>query len=232
MDTSVTPRPAATIILLRDSDAGPEVWLMERARALGFMGAAWVFPGGRVDAEDEHVPVVGGDFGVVPRSFWAAAARELEEEAGVRLAAAGGPYELDRMALWSHWITPPVESRRYDTWFFVARMPAGQEAGFDGREAVNGRWLRPDDAVARALGHALPLAPPTLRSLAELSGFPDVEAILSARRRFPPICPSFEHVGDEVWVLLPGDPAFPAPEADAVDPPTRFLFPLRGWQAR
>lgn len=232
MPEPVVPRPAATIILLREGPDGVEVWLTERARTLGFMGAAWVFPGGRVDPEDAALPVTGGDFSVVPRAFWAAAARELEEEAGVRLGAPDGPYELDRMRPWSHWVTPPVESRRYDTWFFVAKMPEDQEARVDGQEAVRGAWMRPSDAVAQALAHTLPLAPPTLRTLSELAACANLEQALRGSRRTPVLCPQFDQKDDELWVVLPGDPAFPVPEEHAAEPPHRFVFPLRGWQAR
>ena len=50
--TPATPRPAATIVLLRDGEAGVEVLLMRRSRRAGFVPGAWVFPGGRVDASD------------------------------------------------------------------------------------------------------------------------------------------------------------------------------------
>jgi 8-oxo-dGTP pyrophosphatase MutT (NUDIX family) len=199
-------RPAATVILLRDTPAGPEVWMMERSRAVGFMGAAWVFPGGRVDPGDAGLSARCTMEDGIPRSFRAAAARELFEEAGVRLAAPDAPegaYDLDGLVPWAHWITPEVEPRRYDTWFFVAALPPGAEARIDGQEAVAGGWLRPADAIARAEAGTLPLAPPTLRTLVELLPYPEVAAALAARRPLPPICPRFTTVEDEtVWVLL------------------------------
>ncbi len=50
--TPATPRPAATIVLMRDGAAGLEVLLMRRSRRAGFVPGAWVFPGGRVDGSD------------------------------------------------------------------------------------------------------------------------------------------------------------------------------------
>lgn len=223
-------RPAATVLLLRDTPSGIEVWLMERNRAVGFMGAAWVFPGGRVDPDDHDLPVRGGAMDDIPRVFRAAAARELEEEAGVRLGDADG-YELDGLVAWAHWLTPEIEPRRYDTWFFAAALPPGAEPRIDGQEAVAGAWFRPADALARADAGTLPLAPPTLRTLAELVSVASVAEALGCQRRTPPICPRFHKVDDEnVWVLLPGDPDFPSD--DPVDPPTRFPFAVGRWWAR
>ena len=109
-DTIAPLRPAATILLLRDAPDGLEVWLMERARSVGFMASAWVFPGGRVDAGDADAPAVGGEHPDIPRAFWVAAARELWEEAGVRLGD-GDAWDVRGMTPWAHWITPEVEPR-------------------------------------------------------------------------------------------------------------------------
>lgn len=230
---AVEPKPAATVILLRQGPEGPEVWLMERSRQVGFMASAWVFPGGRVDSADDELPHIppgdGGDFTRIPRAFWLAAARELEEEANVRLG--GERYDLRQMRPWSHWITPEIEPRRYDTWFFVARLPEGQEAQIDGGEAVNGGWFRPQVAIDAYQRGELAVAPPTLRTLQELSAHPDIDAIMTAPRRMPPICPRFLQVSEHAtYVLLPGDPEFPADEA--VDPPFRYEFALGRWRAR
>ena len=92
--------PAATVVLLRDGAAGPEVLLMRRHRQSGFVPGAWVFPGGRVDPAD-------GDPGLVDRCrglpaeatpgtpFWMAAIREAFEETGVLLARTGEAWVAD-----------------------------------------------------------------------------------------------------------------------------------------
>ncbi len=229
---SDAPRLAATVLLLRDHPAhGLEVWMMERSRTVGFMARAWVFPGGRVDPADAdarvRVPSRGSD---VPRAAWAAAARELEEEAGVRLGDGDG-CDLRDAVPWARWITPEVEPRRYDTWFIAAALPAGQDPRADGVEAAQGAWFTPAAAIARVEAGTLPLAPPTLRTLQELAAYTTVAGVLGAERAVVAICPRF-HVDSEgaTWVLLPGDPGHPS--SDAVEPPTRFPFDAGRWWAR
>ena len=230
-------RPAATILLLRqgppDTGGGVEVWLMERSRSVGFMASAWVFPGGRVDPGDADRAVRGGDFSAVPKVFWVAALRELEEEAGVRIGDGAG-YDLSGVRVWSHWLTPEIEPRRYDTWFFAVELPPGAEPVADGHEAVAGRWFNPADAVAASMARTLLLPPPTIRTLVELAPYRTVAEALAAPRRTPLICPGFHREPgsggqeDEWYVLLPGDPLLPSD--DPVDPPHRF--PIRGFKDR
>lgn len=93
----VTPRPAATTVLLRDRSEAPgvEVLLMRRHRQSGFVPGAWVFPGGRVDGADSapslYERIEGLPSDPVPgASFWTAALRELFEETGVLVAR--GPH--------------------------------------------------------------------------------------------------------------------------------------------
>lgn len=226
---SVDPRPAATVILLRDAEEGVEVWLMERSRSVGFMASAWVFPGGRVDPADAEAPLRGAPDPAIAPGFWAAAARELNEEAGVRLGDDGG-WDVSGMKPWARWITPRIEPRRYDTWFFAARLPAGAAPVVDGQEAVAGGWFRPADALDRAGRGELPVAPPTMRTLAELSPYTTVAEVLAAPRCLVPIEPHYTRADDVVYVLLPGDPEHPSP--DRVDPPHRYAFQAGRWWAR
>lgn len=83
------PRPAATVILVRDSAAGPELLLLKRLRSAGFVPGAWVFPGGRVDADDAAPDLV-RLLRLLPRgpdpAYWMAGIREVFEETGVLLA--------------------------------------------------------------------------------------------------------------------------------------------------
>jgi 8-oxo-dGTP pyrophosphatase MutT (NUDIX family) len=183
-------RQAATAIVLRDGAEGPEVLLVQRNPESRFMGGAWVFPGGAVHEDDA------GHAG--------AALRELEEEAGLRLA------DVDRLVPFSRWITPAEVKTRFDTLFFVAESPPDAEPRVDGAECVDARWLRPADALAEFERGELTLVFPTIKHLEELAGFGSVaEALDAARGRdVAPIQPRVV-VGDKgARVLLPGEPGY------------------------
>lgn len=184
------PRQAASIVVLRDADDGPEVLLVQRNPEQRFMGGAWVFPGGAVHSDDaDHA---------------AAAVRELDEEAGVALPA-GHP-----VVAWSRWITPPEVAVRFDTWFYVAEAPAGAEATVDGAECVDSRWLRPAEALEAHSRGELMLVFPTIKHLEQLGSFPTAEALLEhARgREVVPVQPRVLVSGETARILLPGDPGY------------------------
>jgi 8-oxo-dGTP pyrophosphatase MutT (NUDIX family) len=95
------PKPAATAVLLRDGDDGPELLLLRRLRSAGFVPGAFVFPGGRVDDADADPALVAlldghrvtaddGGHRNVPAAFWLATIREVFEETGVLLARPAG----------------------------------------------------------------------------------------------------------------------------------------------
>jgi 8-oxo-dGTP pyrophosphatase MutT (NUDIX family) len=103
----VEPVPAATVILLRDSVAGPEVLLLERHARSEFLPDAYVFPGGRVDAEDHALAARVAGVSAEQASaalrtvspelalgFFVAAIRETFEESGLLLARRRGEAEL------------------------------------------------------------------------------------------------------------------------------------------
>jgi 8-oxo-dGTP pyrophosphatase MutT (NUDIX family) len=100
MDPVARPRPAATVVVVRDGVGGVEAYLQLRPRSMGFAGGLWVFPGGRIDAADGD-PAVDAIWDGPPPTAWAArmgvtveharglvvaACRETFEEAGVLLA--------------------------------------------------------------------------------------------------------------------------------------------------
>jgi 8-oxo-dGTP pyrophosphatase MutT (NUDIX family) len=189
----IVPRPAASVIVLRGGADRLEVLLVRRNPAARFVGGAWVFPGGAVDAHEGE-----GD-----GAQRAAALRELEEEAGLSLP---DPSALLRF---SRWITPPQHPIRFDTHFFLARAPAGQEPRADGREILAAAWHPPAGALAAHAAGALELVLPTIRHLEQLTAFRSADALLewAAGRTVVPVGPRGRSPGEIARVALPGDPA-------------------------
>jgi 8-oxo-dGTP pyrophosphatase MutT (NUDIX family) len=183
-------RQAATAIVLRDAPDGPEVLLVQRNPDSRFMGGAWVFPGGAVQEDDA------GHAG--------AALRELEEEAGMRLA------DVERLVPFSRWITPAAVKTRFDTLFFVAESPPDAEVTVDGAECVAARWMRPVDALAEFQRGDLLLVFPTIKHLEELDAFGSTaEALEAARtREVTPVQPRVVVSDGAAKVLMPGEPGY------------------------
>ena len=75
---------------------------------------------------------------------------------------------LTALSPWSHWITPELMKRRFDTRFFMAEMPAGQYCRPDSRETVQGLWISPEEGLTGNMDGKIPLSPPTLVTLHEL----------------------------------------------------------------
>jgi 8-oxo-dGTP pyrophosphatase MutT (NUDIX family) len=188
------PRQAATVILLRGGAHALEVLLVKRTERARFMGGVWVFPGGAVDAAEGA-----GDLG-----HRLAAVRELREEAGVTLA---DPAALVKIA---RWITPAEVAIRYDTHFFLAAAPDGQDPVVDGEEIVDHRWIAPQAALDAHQAGALPLVLPTIKQLERLRRFAGADELLAwARgRAVVPIQPRVVGTGEAAHILLPGEPGY------------------------
>ena len=105
------------------------------------------------------------------------------------LAAVG--MRLDGMLLhaWARWVTPLVEPRRFDTTFFVAALPAGQQVGPVAGEGERAQWRRAAEAVAEHRAGRLAMLPPTLVCLEELAAAGDVAELLATARVVRPVCP-------------------------------------------
>jgi 8-oxo-dGTP pyrophosphatase MutT (NUDIX family) len=148
---------------------------------------------------------------------------EIAARERVRLA-------LDELAYFAHWVTPDIETRRFDTRFFAAAVPPNQEAAHDEGETTHGEWLRPADAIARCRRDEIALPPPTWTTLRQLEVFATVEDVMAwARtREVPRVQPGFIQEGSQRIVLLPGEPGvekvagFEARE-------TRFLLENGRW---
>jgi 8-oxo-dGTP pyrophosphatase MutT (NUDIX family) len=196
-----TPRLATSVIVLRGEDRGLEVLLVQRNPASRFMGGAWVFPGGAVDAADGK-----GDV-----ALRAAGVREVAEEAGIAIA---DPTEL---VPFSRWITPAVVTIRFDTWFFLSHVPDETAPQVDGGECVDWRWSTPQGALDAHAAGDLQLVFPTIKHLEQLAGFPHANALVEHARRqtVEPVEPRVVLEGEVARVLLPGDPGYDVAKAPA-----------------
>ncbi len=189
-----TPRLAASVIVMRGGGSGLEVLLVQRNPASRFMGGAWVFPGGSVDAGD----------GEGEPALRAAGVREVEEEAGIAID------DPESLVPFSRWITPAVVKIRFDTWFYLAPVPAQAQPQIDGGECVDWGWHTPQGALDAHAAGDLMLVFPTIKHLEQLAGFPHAEALLAhARgREVLPVEPRVVLEGEVARVLLPGDPGY------------------------
>lgn len=115
---------------------------------------------------------------------------------------------VDRLTYFSHWITPVSAPRRYDTRFFVAIAPEGQEAAPDNVEAIHHVWVQPGEAVERYRSGEFKMRTPTIRTLEQFLPFATAEALIAglrAQAAAPAILPRIGPRGER---LLPGDPGY------------------------
>ncbi|MHB8584918.1 MAG: MBL fold metallo-hydrolase [Thermoplasmatota archaeon] len=138
----------ASAVVLYPSDVAPTrdapVYLVLRSPTQRFFPGYWAFPGGTLEEGED---------------FATAAVRELEEETGVRL---GGTHGLVSAG---HLVTPKFAPTRYDTQFYVAALPKGQEPHVTEGELVEGRWFRPSEALDAFAQAKLMIPPPVVAML-------------------------------------------------------------------
>lgn len=192
-----TAHPSATVVLVRGGEASLEVLMVRRSRDVKHMGGMWVFPGGRVDAEDGDVEA--DAYGAALN----AAIRETREEAGLEIAA-------DHLYHISHWTTPEGAKKRFATWFFVGVLEEHQDVIVDGGEIAEHRWVRPVDALAEQSRGELRLMPPTYITLLELERYGDCNTL---RREAPGqeptlFAPRVTQLDDALHFLYQGDAGF------------------------
>lgn len=257
-----TPKDAAAMILLRDPE-DPKVFWVKRARTLRFMGHYHAFPGGQRDAADAEVPIL-NEQNLPDAVMRVAAIREIFEETGVLIARgaemlsserrtelrrelsadqisfkdllARENLQLDAGLLIEapRWVTPPQSPRRYNTRFFSAWLPPGQETEIIPGELESGEWLRPVEALQKWIdGECLIVTPITFALQALTQGAHDfaerLHAVPQSERDFSesriemrygfylcalrtPTIPPATHTncyligGDELVVIDPGSP--------------------------
>src|SRR5688572_1353996 len=156
---ALKPRPAATLILLRE---GLEVLMLQRTHSAAFLGGAYVFPGGSLDREDSSVDRVVG---------------LTEAQANERLQVSSGGIAYYVAAI----------RERFDARFFVALAPAGQQGSHDAAETVHDVWITPREALERGARNEIELVNATQQSLKQLAPFSDPRAAFEYARALPEI---------------------------------------------
>ena len=181
-------RPSATILIVRDSPDGLEVFMVVRHHQIDFASGALVFPGGKVDKRDrapELRAYCDGVDGIDDETLalQVAAIREVYEESGFLLARKNGDDTLfnaeqlkslesyrdafnnrqmdmltfvsnenlrlacDQLHHFSHWVTPEMLPKRFDTHFYLVHAPTDQVGLHDGHESVDSVWITPQAAL-------------------------------------------------------------------------------------
>jgi 8-oxo-dGTP pyrophosphatase MutT (NUDIX family) len=209
--------PAATVVLVRDADAGLETLMLHKNSKLAF-GGMWVFPGGRIDDEDRDGATSAED------AARRAAVREAAEEADLRV-------EASELAWIAHW-TPPVGApRRFATWFFVGPAPEGAVT-IDGGEIHDSAWMAPADALVRRDAGEVELAPPTWMTLRYLSQFASVaDLMVDAHERQPVVYET--HIGRTeggMIAIWAGDCAYESGDTDSPGPRHRLIMASPEWR--
>ena len=185
------------MVLTRGAGDALETYWVRRSDAVAYMPGFRAFPGGTVNREDATLEIEGAGEGV-ERTLASCLVREAFEETGVLLIAPGSPLgdlgaartrllageakfpDLAREHGWrfsahtltpaGRWISPPFAATRFETSFFLARVPAGQEPTIRVGELSEGEWVHPIAALKRwQEGHETFAAPIlyTLIALAE-----------------------------------------------------------------
>ena len=233
------PIPAATLVVFRDTGAGPpDLLIVERAKAMAFAGGALVFPGGRIDpgdvalaetlgaAEDgaariaairETIEEAGIAIGLDPRPDIATLARMRAalhggEPFGRVLAAAGLRLDLDALVPFARWLPRHAGMRIFDTRFFLARLPDGAgEASADQTENTRLFWGSARDVLAEADAGRATIIFPTRRNLERLAQFADFAAAVDHAQAYPQrtITPWNEDRDGVPHLCIPDDLGYP-----------------------
>ncbi len=201
--SGVEPRPASTVLIVRDGPAGsgPEVVMLERAATMAFAASMHAFPGGGVDSGDvradlavevvERVAATMQCSELEARSHLAAAVREVTEETGI---------DLDAKALvpLSRWVTPVFDRRRFDTWVLAAALPQGAVLRPSTTEAVTMEWVGAAQMLAAFTHREVLMLPPTIRALEQLLEAGDVASYLRTEADPRPVLPTLVETPDGI----------------------------------
>ncbi len=220
--TGVTPVLSAAVVVLRETERGIEVLLLQRNNKIKVHGGSWVFPGGKAELADcpqweQQTSLSDLDEAAMQQVARSAACRETWEEAGIQLRP-------DDLNYCSRWITPEVMPKRFDAWFFLTRVTQ-PTVTIDQNEIQAAQWLTPSEALRAHEEAGLSLPPPTFLTLLQLSECASVEDALTTLSQKPStyqprLCPTktgFHSIYEE-------DHHYASPTTDMTKPCHRLIL--------
>lgn len=203
-------------------DPGDAAVAADPGLADGFAGLDATDAAARVAAAretfEEAGVVLGRGSGIAPgvRAHWRARLNAGTATWGEFLAATDTRLDAAALVPFAHWVPPAAApiARRFDTLFYLARLPAGEAVTPDGREAVTAQWTTPAAALARADAGTIGLVFPTRRNLERLAQYPRPEALFAAARARPltRIQPTIVERDGAAWLTIPAGCDYPVTE--------------------
>jgi 8-oxo-dGTP pyrophosphatase MutT (NUDIX family) len=200
--------PAATLVLFRDrGGTAPQLLITQRAAGMAFAGGALVFPGGRIDPEDE---VRAARHPELPREDAAAriaALRETVEEVGFDFGL-----DIHNLTPFARWLPKHRQARNFDTRFYIAAVSAdAPEPKVDGGETVRAFWSSASDVLAMCDRGEADIIFPTRRNLERLAQFGSFDEAVAHALAHPivPITPFHEEREDGPWLCIPDGLGYP-----------------------
>jgi len=184
-------RQAASVIVARHGDDGPEVLVLERAATSRFLPGYVAFPGGSVDASDAELAARW--FGTPSEGARACGVRELLEEIGLAMTSAGvraeptralevvdaSPPRSAQLPEIAHWVAPEEVPVRFDARYFAIAAPPGLSLAPDGVETADAWWVSPVELLAAWRAGTRKLYWPTFFTVNALAGCGTVEELLA-----------------------------------------------------
>ena len=206
-------RDSSVVVLVRGLGDSLETYWVERSEAVPYMPGFMSFIGGSVDASDAELPIEGGE--EAERVRRACAIREAFEEAGALVALAapvdpaplaqarhrllegsasfpdlarenGWRFRSDGLAFAGRWKSPPFRPTRFDTNYYLARVPDDEKLSVIPGELARGEWVRPLDAIRVWRDGQATFAAPILWTLITLAEGAANDAELAAQLAMAP----------------------------------------------
>ena len=161
--------PAATVVIMRDSESGIELLMLRKNSKVAF-GGMWVISGGKIVETDKVIDSDGSLNELATATN--AAVRETFEEAAISVSQ-------ENLFWFSHWVPPAITPKRFSTYFFATKLLDGDEVTIDDSEIIEHNWFRPHEAIDLRDAGEIELAPPTWVTLNRLISFTNVEDALN-----------------------------------------------------